>query len=40
MYYNGGVYFHEVALGEADLVEVRDEDVFCRFLSIAEGETP
>ena len=37
LYYNGGVHFHEVALGEADSVEVRDEDVFERFRKISEG---
>ena len=39
LYYNGGVHFHEVALGEADAVEVRDEEIFGRFLKIAEGDT-
>jgi predicted ABC-type ATPase len=39
VYYNGGIHFHEVALGEADVVEVRDEEVFAHFLSIAEEET-
>jgi len=39
LYYNGGAQFHEVALGEADVVEVRDEEIFGRFLQIAEGDS-
>lgn len=39
LYYNGGVHFYEVALGEADSIEVRDEDIFERFLQIAEGDS-
>lgn len=38
LFYNGGVHFHEVALGEADAIEVRDEGLCARFLQIAEGE--
>ena len=39
LYYNGGLHFYEVALGETDSAEVRDEDIFERFLQIAEGDS-
>ena len=38
LYYNGGVHFHEVALGEVDSVEIRDENSFERFMQIVEGD--
>ncbi len=38
LFYNGGLQFHEVALGEGELVEVRDEDLFELFLRIAGKE--
>ena len=38
LFYNGGVQFHEVALGEGESVEVRDEDLFELFLRIAGEE--
>ena len=40
LFYNGGAQFHEVALGEGDSLEVRDEGLFDLFLGAAEGETP
>jgi predicted ABC-type ATPase len=36
LFYNGGVQFHEVALGEGDIVEIRDEDLFEVFLNLAQ----
>jgi predicted ABC-type ATPase len=38
LYYNGGAQFHEVALGQAEMAEVRDEELFARFMEIAEGD--
>lgn len=32
--YNGGAYFHEVALGEGTMVEIRDETLFALFLQL------
>ena len=39
LFYNGGAQFHEVALGEGDSLEVRDEGLLDLFLGAAEGET-
>jgi predicted ABC-type ATPase len=39
LFYNGGAQFHEVALGEGNSFEVRDEDLFAVFLGVA-GEVP
>ena len=36
LFYNGGVQFHEVALGEGDIIEIRDEDLFEVFLNLAQ----
>ncbi|MBT9144011.1 MAG: hypothetical protein DDT32_02197 [Syntrophomonadaceae bacterium] len=36
--YNGGVHFHEVALGKGESMEVRDEDIFALFLRITGEE--
>jgi predicted ABC-type ATPase len=36
LFYNGGAYFHEVALGEGTMVEVRDETLFALFLHLTE----
>lgn len=39
LFYNGGTQFHEVALGEASLVEVHDEAMFEAFRIMAEEMT-
>ncbi len=39
LFYNGGAQFHEVAVGEAGLVEVQDEALFEVFLRLAGGVT-
>lgn len=38
LFYNGAVQFHDVALGEGESVEVRNEDLFELFLRIAGEE--
>ena len=38
LFYNGGVQFHEVALGEGDAFKVRDEDLFDVFLGVVSEE--
>ena len=40
LFYNGGAQFHEVALGEGDSLEVRDEGFFDLFLGMAEEKSP
>lgn len=40
LFYNGGAQFHEVALGEGDSLEVRDEGLFHQFLGMAEEKSP
>jgi predicted ABC-type ATPase len=39
IFYNGGVQFHEVALGERAKVEVRDEILYGLFLRLTEERT-
>jgi predicted ABC-type ATPase len=36
LFYNGGIQFHEVASGEGDSIEIRDEGLFSIFLNFAE----
>ncbi|MBD3334613.1 MAG: AAA family ATPase [Candidatus Eisenbacteria bacterium] len=36
LFYNGGVEFHEVALGEGEAVEVVDDGLFTAFLELTE----
>ena len=38
LFYNGGVQFHDVALGEGKSMEVRDEELFGLFLRIVGEE--
>jgi len=40
LFYNGGAQFHEVALGERDSLEVRNEGLFDQFLGLAENKSP
>ena len=37
LFYNGGAQFHEVALGEGEAIEIRDEGLFEMFVGIAKG---
>jgi predicted ABC-type ATPase len=36
LFYNGGIQFHEVAAGEGDSIEIRDEGLFSVFLNITK----
>lgn len=36
LFHNGGVQFHEVAAGEGESIEIRDEGLFSVFLNVAE----
>jgi predicted ABC-type ATPase len=36
VFYNGGIQFHEVAAGEGDSIEIRDEGLFSVFLNITK----
>ena len=39
LFYNGSAQFHEVAMGEGEFIEVRDESLFEGFLQIAGVES-